>query len=297
VVTRFLLEPALFPARVAGETFGDHAVHLELAGELFRIEGLSQAQMTSVQSRYGPPLLDASTTRRLDDSPAALQTMRVSSSEFVPIDTRGWEYEVDLHWREDGFTLSGMNVMARIEGDRGGLWTSVEDESAFWGVLENVLRPWLAARLLARGGLLVHSAAVSGFLFAGVSGAGKSTIAKMGIDAGRPVSSDDLNAVRDGVIAPLPFTGDLKEDQLHDEPVPLRAVVALHKGDHEELQEMSVAESASLLVRCAPYVNRDPHVAADLLARAHELAQSAPRFRLTFRRGANVWPILFERTS
>ena len=123
------------------------------------------------------------------------------------------------------------------------------------------------------------------------------TTAKMGIDAGLPVSSDDLNAVRDGVILPLPFTGDLEEDQLHDEPVPLRAVVALHKGDHEELQEMSVAEAASLLVRCAPYVNRDPHVAADLLARAHELAQSVPRFSLTFRRGANVWPILFDRTA
>lgn len=295
-MTRFLVEPALFPSRVAGETFGDHSATLDLAGEVFRIEGLSTAQKTSVHSRYGSRLLDDSTTRRLDHSPAALQTMRVSESEFVQIDTRGWEYEVDLHWSAGGFTLSGMNVMARIDGDRGGLWTSVEDESAFWGVLENVLRPWLAARLLARGGLLVHSAAVGGFLFAGVSGAGKSTIARMGIDAGLPVSSDDLNAVRDGAIAPLPFTGDLEEDQLHDQSISLRAVVALHKGDREEVEEMSVAESASLLVRCAPYVNRDPHVAAELLARAHELARNVPRFRLTFRRGADVWPILIERT-
>ena len=293
-MTRFLAEPSLFPARVAGETFGTLAVDIELAGEVFRVDGLSPAQVRSIEERYGSR---ARRDMQSGDLVAALRTMRVRETEFVPVDTRGWEYEVDLAWDEEGFALSGMNVMARVDGNRGGLWTCVDDQAAFWGVLENVLRPWLAARLLARGGLLVHSAAVSGFLFAGVSGAGKSTIARMGLEAGLPVSSDDLNAVRDGNIAPLPFTGDLTEQELHGHAIPLRAIVALEKGHGEEVRAMSVAEAASLLVRCAPYVNSDAHHSGELLVAAHELARGVPGLVLTFRPGADVWPILLDRTA
>jgi hypothetical protein len=163
----------------------------------------------------------------------------------------------------------------------------------FYGILENVLRPILAARLLANGGLLVHSASVDGWLFPSPSGGGKSTIARMGLDAGLPVLSDDLNAVTAArMIVPLPFTGDLTEDELSTTPMPIRGLVALEKGDVERLRRMPLAEAVSLLARCAPYVNQDPHRMAQLLDRAAEIAGSARRSVLTFRPRADVWPIL-----
>lgn len=289
---RFVVSPELFPARIAGEVWGPERVTIELAGESYLVDGLSPAQVRGLEERYGSRLTRASGG---DSGAATLHVFRAPISDFVAIDTRGWEYSLDLNWSETAVSMAGMRLMARADfaSARAGLWTCVEDPEEFSGVLENVLRPILAARLLASDGLLVHSASVSGWLFPSPSGGGKSTIARMGLDAGLPVLSDDLNAfVRGGSILPLPFTGDLVEDELSREPTRLGAVVALVKGDREELRPMGLAETISLLVRCAPYVNQDPHRTALLLERAAEIASGTARAELTFRRGADVWPIL-----
>lgn len=289
-MTEFLREPALFPARIAGEPWGSDCCDLELAGERFRIEGLSASQLRGLAERYR--LLEPSQ----DDAAAVLQLFRAPASDFVEFDTRGWQYSADFDWSETGFALSSLHVMARVELGRAGIWTCVEEPGEVFGIVENVLRPMIAARLLATGGLLVHSAAVDGYLFAGHSGAGKSTISHLALEAGLPVLSDDLNAViPDGhgfAIAPLPFTGDLLKSQVSYERTPLRAVMGLEKGDREEVRAMSLAETVSLLVRCAPYVNQDQGRMALLLDRASEIAASTRRRMLTFRRDGHVWPIL-----
>jgi hypothetical protein len=291
-MTEFLREPALFPARIAGETWGSQRCDLELAGETFRIEGLSEVQLRGLVERYGSRLHESSERT----TAAVLQMFRAPASDFLEIDTRGWEYWVDLQWSETGFALSGMRVMARVDVGRAGIWTCVEEPAELSGVVENVLRPLLAARLLATGGLLVHSAAVDGYLFAGRSGAGKSTIARLGLEAGLPVLSDDLNAlVADGerfTIAPLPFTGDLEEHEVSNVQTPLRGMLGLEKGDREDVHSMTLAATVSLLVRCAPYVNQDPLRLPLLLDRAAAIAGSTARGMLTFRRDGHVWPIL-----
>lgn len=292
----FLREPALFPARIAGETWGSERCELALAGETFRIEGLSERQLRGLAERYGTRMHEPS------EGPmaAVLQMFRAPRSDFLEIDTRGWEYWADLQWTETGFSMSGMRVMARVdaarERDRAGIWTCVEEPEELSGVVENVLRPLLAARLLANGGLLVHSAAVAGRLFAGQSGSGKSTISRLALQAGLPVLSDDLNAVvADGerfLIAPLPFTGDLEPHEVSNEPTPLRGVFGLEKGNREEVRPMTLAAAVSLLVRCAPYVNQDPQRMPLLLDRAAAIAAGTARGTLTFRRDGHVWPIL-----
>lgn len=291
-MTQFLHEPSLFPRRISGEVWGAEMVIVELAGDRYRIEGLSQLQAASLRARYGSRVTSG-------DAATTIHVFRAPRSDFREIDTRGWEYALDLDWSDDAVAIAGMRLMARadLSAARTGLWTCVDDVDEFWGVLENVLRPLLAARLLASGGLLVHSAAIDGCLFPAPSGSGKSTIAAMGVRAGQPVLSDDLNAlVPDGggrfTILPLPFTGDLAEDALSNEPQFLRAVVALEKGRSEELRTLPVAEAVALLVRCAPYVNQDVHKTALLLARAADVAAASARAVLTFRVGGDVWPIL-----
>ncbi len=291
-MSQFLVSPELFPARLAGETWGSERAIIELAGEHYRIEGLSRPQRTSLELRYGPRLTQENPAGK---AAVELHVFRAPRSDFKEIDTRGWEYSLDLEWSESAIRMAGMRLMARADlaSSRAGLWTCVEDEAEFSGVLENVLRPILAARLLANGGLLVHSASVDGWLFPSPSGGGKSTIARMGLNAGLPVLSDDLNAVvAGGKILPLPFTGDLEEDELSAEPMPLRAIVALEKSDHESVRPMPLADAVSLLARCAPYVNQDPHRTILLLDRAAELAASSARAVLAFRPDADVWPIL-----
>lgn len=284
-MSRFLTSPSMFPARLAGEPWGAHRVTLDLPGGPFVITGISEAQALSLGDRYqrrdAPPSI-----------PFEIAVFRAAPSDFKTIDTRGWEYELEI----DGEAIAGMDLMARLGPERAAIWTTVTARDAFWGVVENVLRPLLARRLLAGRALLVHSASVvvdgRGFLFAGMSGDGKSTIAAMALAAGHEVLSDDLNAVGDGEILPLPFTGDLPSAAVRNTAAPLHAIVALEKGSHDAMRPLSTTKSTSLLVRCAPYVNRDPAFGDALLDRAHELAVSARTGVLTFRKDGNPWPIL-----
>ena len=291
---RFLREPALFPARLAGEPWGASRAIVSLADREFSIQGLSATQHASLATRYGRRLHDASNTQ-----PAmTLEIFRAPASDFVEIDTRGWEYWLDLAWSADGLSIAGMRLMARLDfgARRGAIWTSVDDAAEFWGIVENVLRPLLAATLLRDGGLLVHSTGAGGLLFPGASGDGKSTIARLALDAAVPVLSDDLNAVVrtvDGfALMPLPFSGDLRESELATESQPLRALVGLRKGDRESLAPLSLAAATALLVSAAPYVNQDEGAATLLLDRAAAVASGLPRATLTFRRDGDVWPIL-----
>jgi hypothetical protein len=296
---QFLVSPELFPARISGEIWGEESATIELAGELYRVEGLSASQRASLQARYGPRMSSQLSARSSQENPPpVLRVFRAARTDFREIDTRGWDYALDIAWSEEAVTMSGLRLMARADlaSSRGGLWTCVDSEAEFWGVLENVLRPILAARLLANGGLLVHSASVDGWLFPSPSGGGKSTIARMGLDAGWPVLSDDLNAIdATGTIVPLPFTGDLDEDVLCKTPMPIRGIVALEKGDREAVRPLPLAEAISLLLRSSPYVNQDPHRTTLLLDRAADIASSVPRAVLTFRPGTDVWPILASR--
>jgi hypothetical protein len=285
---RFLTAPELFPVRHSGERWGDETFALDLPGGPYRATGLASEQRAALAERY--------TESQRDDAAIDLVVFRAPESDFRPIDTRGWEYSLDF----DGPAIAGMRLMARIDAERAAIWTPVADREHFAGVFENVLRPLVAMRLLAAGGLLVHSAAVllgeRALLFAGPSGSGKSTTARMALDANHEVLSDDLNAiVRDGerfMVVPLPFTGDLTRDELTTRSAPLRAIVRLEKGSEESFRAMSLADGVSLLVRSSPYVNRDAASAELLLDRATELARAAQLGVLTFRRDGDVWPIL-----
>ncbi len=293
---QFLHSPALFPARLAGETWGEAVAGLDLPGGPYRITGLTNAQRESLTDRYEDRVTPA------ESAAIELVIYRAPATDFRAIDTRGWEYALDYQPSESAADIAGMRLMSRIDlgRQRAAIWTSVDDRAEFWGVVENVLRPLVALRLLATGGLLVHSAGVAfgqkGFLFAGPSGAGKSTVARLAFEHRHPVLSDDLNAVvRDGdgfALAPLPFTGDLVASQIGREAVRLRSIVRLDKGETESIRRMGAAESVSLLIRSAPYINRDPHRAQLLLDRAGELVAAAARAVLTFRRDGDIWPIL-----
>jgi hypothetical protein len=296
--SRFLTHPELFPARMAGEPWGDESVTLNLPGGPYRVTGLSCDQALSVSDRFrkgeGRRTKENGESAASDPRPATseITIFRASPTDFRTIDTRGWSYDLDI----DGPSIAGMNLMARLGAERAAIWTSAAGREAFWGVLENVLRPLVARRLLAGDGVLVHSSAVvlggRAFLLAGPSGAGKSTLAALALQAGHEVMSDDLNAVAGNEIVPLPFAGDLSPDVLCTTPAPLHAVVALEQGTHDGVRALSRAEAVSLLVRCAPYVNRDAALGEALLDRAHTIARRAKTAVLTFRRDGDVWPIL-----
>ncbi|HVT58050.1 MAG TPA: hypothetical protein VHR45_06600 [Thermoanaerobaculia bacterium] len=207
---RFLHNPDLFPARRAGEVWGDREVILDLPGGPYRLAGLAAAQEESLRSGYGdlcrprgaaPPPAD----RAAAVAPGTVTEARIfraAAADFRQFDTRGWDYELDTDNTPEAVRLAGLRLLARLEWRptlAAALWTSEGEGELFPGICENFLRILVAYRLLEAGGVVLHSAGLllagSAFLFLGRSGAGKTTLARLASERGAEVLSDDLNAV------------------------------------------------------------------------------------------------------
>ncbi len=299
----FLRHPDLFQGRRSGEAWGDRGVTLDVPGGPYRFSGLAAAQEEAVRRRFGGlcrPLVER--------EEIATAVFRAPLADFLEIDTRGWEYALDLDHAPLSVRVAGLRLMARLDwgpGLAGGLWTPEAVGEEWTSVCENYLRLLAAYRLLAAGGVVLHSAGVTGgsdgtaaWLLLGPSGAGKTTASRLCLAAGAEVLSDDLNAVLPGtgagpVVARLPFTGDLGARDVRDEGGwPLRGVLRLRQGPREALAPLSPAAALAALAAAAPYVNRDPFRREALLTVLERLARAVPAWELTFSLGADLWSIL-----
>jgi len=301
---RFLAFPDLFPARRAGESWGDRRLAFDLPGGPYLAAGLSAAQAAAAEERFGelcrPP-------RAGDGDGVETRLFAVAPSDFLAVDTRGWEYALDFDYAPAAVRIAGIRLMARIDWARSlsaALWTSEDGGAAgdlFPGIFENFLRVVVAYRLLEAGGLVVHSAGVvdagAAYLFLGRSGAGKTTLSRMSERAGRTVLSDDLNALLPDAagglrVEKLPFTGDVGERRKAAPPFPLALLLRLEKGAENSLQPLSKAGAAAQLLACAPFVNRDTHRRELVEATAAELAGAARAGVLAVSLCGGVWDTL-----
>jgi hypothetical protein len=296
---RFLRNPDLFPARVAGEPWGERTVSLDLVGGPYVFRGLDAEQEAVARGHFSGFCVPAELTvgRSVD-----CLAMRVVDREFSRFDVRGWEFTLDLDPTPDSVRIAGLGLMARLEWRpslRAAFWTAASG-AAFAGVLENVLRVLVSYRLVEAGGALFHSAGVvaqdGAWLFLGRSGAGKSTLARLSLGEGRQVLSDDLNAVlREGdhcSVAPVPFAGDHRG--LVTERPRLAAICKLRQGDETRLDPLSPAEALAAMLAAAPFVNQDRHRLEPLLENLEALLAGRPRYAATIALGAPVWHRLVQ---
>jgi hypothetical protein len=313
---RFLTYPDLFPARRAGEPWGDRQVSLDLPGGPYQVAGLSAVQAAAVGERFGELCQESGRQGGRGDAAVRGLLFTAPPGDFRAVDTRGWEYAMDFAHEERSVRLSGLKLMARLDWTpalNGALWTS-EEGPLFPGIFENFLRVLVAYRLLAEGGVVLHSAGVTAatssetaetspddgaFLFLGPSGAGKTTLSRMSEERGHTVLSDDLNALLPGPepgsaprVVKLPFTGDLGDRREAHPPRPLRGLLKLEKGFADRLRPLSPGETLALLFACSPFVNADPYREEPLLDVLAGLAQAAPGSVLTFSLAGGFWSIL-----
>jgi hypothetical protein len=283
----FLTNPDAFPEAVAGEAWGVHQRLLDLPGGPFLIKGLSSAQASLIDREYSATV----TAPFPSEGCHTTEVLRHDPGFFREFDVNGWEYTLDLDFASDRLRLAALQFAALVpwtDGVTAGLWTSVED-TWFQGVIENYLRVIVAHRLLLRDGLLLHSAGVvldgSAYLFIGASGAGKSTLARKALESGVPIFSDDLNAVvglsAEPVVAELPFTGELRNQDASRGTAPLRGVFLLRKGDRISCERMSHGEGIATIVATAPYISRGADNLDPLVAAAATLTARVPVARLT----------------
>lgn len=294
---RYLTNPDLFPARFAGESWGNLEVELEVAGSRVRFGGLCEWQVDEIRHHYQPLIVDSEGA-----SDIRVGVFRAPAVDFVQFNRGGWEYVTDIEYGPNDTRLAGIRFMGRIAwqpGLRAAIWTADDGHTSVLGAVENLLRTLTAYDLVARGGALVHSAGVvhhgKAVLFVGRSGAGKSTTARICRELGIQVLSDDMNAILPSEeggfeVRRVPFTGVLDLPQTASTRAPLAAVFRLVQSETIGAEALPAAELLSQLLVCSPYVNADPMRRDALISNLGACVDQVPGYSLRFKPDPSFWP-------
>lgn len=164
--------------------------------------------------------------------------------------------------------------------------------------IDSVLRIVHTLALAREGGFLMHSASAiindKAFLFAGVSGAGKTTISRLAPAASR-LLSDEVSYVRrqrGGYVAyGTPFAGELARSG-ENVSAPLGAIYLLEKGPGNLVSPVGAAEAARAILANVLFFAEDEALVQAVFAAALDLVERVPVRRLAFAPDARVWELL-----
>jgi hypothetical protein len=162
-------------------------------------------------------------------------------------------------------------------------------------LFHTALRQFLAYLLPLEGrGCMLHASGVAldgeaaGFF--GVSGSGKSTIARLA--PGAVLTDESLALGRDGgrwVAHTTPFWGDYDPGPSSVESAPLAGLFHLVKAERDRVTRLTWQEAVRGLSQSLMYQVRDPAYEAALFKQACALASEVPCYRLEFRPTVEVW--------
>jgi hypothetical protein len=164
--------------------------------------------------------------------------------------------------------------------------------------IDGVLRIVHTLVLAKQGGLLLHSASAvrngKAFLFAGVSGAGKTTIARLA-PADATLLTDEISYVRrqgDGYVAfGTPFTGELAKLG-ENASAPVAALYLLAQGSENRIDPIAPGEAARRLLANVLFFAEDEELVHCVFHSVFEFVSRVPVSRLTFVPDARVWELI-----
>jgi len=171
-------------------------------------------------------------------------------------------------------------------------------QSASPYAIDAVLRIVHSLVLAKQGGLLLHSASAirngRAFLFAGVSGAGKTTISRLA-PSDATLLTDEISYVRkqDGgyVAYGTPFTGELARVG-ENVSAPVAALYLLAQGPENRIEPVPAGEAARSLLANVLFFAEDEDLVQAAFHAAFEFVSRVPVSRLTFVPDSRVWELI-----
>lgn len=158
--------------------------------------------------------------------------------------------------------------------------------------------------LAPEGGFLVHAASAirngRAFLFAGISGAGKTTLSRLA-PPDVALLTDEISYVRratgprmseGGYLAfGTPFAGELARigENLH---APLAAVYLLVQGPENRIEPVAPAEAVRAMLRNILFFAHDDELVQLVFRAAFDFVAAVPVQRLVFTPDARVWELI-----
>lgn len=164
--------------------------------------------------------------------------------------------------------------------------------------IDAVLRIVHTLVLAKQGGFLLHSASAirngKAFLFAGVSGAGKTTISRLA-PADATLLTDEISYVRKrdaGYVAfGTPFTGELAKLG-ENASAPVAALYLLAQGPENRIEPVAVADAGRELLTNMLFFAEDQEMVHWAFQAACDFVHRVPVHRLTFVPDARVWEMI-----
>ncbi len=188
-------------------------------------------------------------------------------------------------------------------GDFRALWNAAEGrgrirQSRNPYAIDSVLRIIHTLILAKQGGFLLHAAsAIRGgraFLFAGVSGAGKTTISRLAPPDAR-LLTDEVSYVRrqgdEYWACGTPFAGELATVG-ENQSAPVKTLFLLEKGTENRIGPVAPPDAVRLLMRNILFFADDPELVSLVFQSACQFVERVPVWRLIFAPDRRVWEII-----
>lgn len=166
--------------------------------------------------------------------------------------------------------------------------------------IDTIIRIATSFAAIHNGGFLVHSSCINrdgdAFMFCGVSGSGKSTMAKLSQERYR-IFTDEMTLIEkqsDGYAAwGTPFWGEMQRS-VH-ECAPLKGIFHLAKAEENSIEELPRAERIKELMRVIMCFGQEKILAERLLEQAIAFTAVVPFNRLHFKPDISVWDVINEK--
>lgn len=164
--------------------------------------------------------------------------------------------------------------------------------------IDSVLRIVHSLMQADRGGFLVHSASAirngRAFLFAGQSGAGKTTISRHAPED-TLLLTDEISYVRkqgDAYLAfGTPFTGELDKPG-QNTSAPVSGLYILSKGSKNRLDPIAPSDAVRALLANILFFAKDEELVRSVFDSAFDFTTRVPVAKLTFLPDARVWELI-----
>jgi hypothetical protein len=239
-----------------------------------------------------------------------LELLQNRYAGFVSMESEA-EFDFDVDLAAPAFTDRDADVSVRHHsgqwfmerGDFRAEWnpatrTGTIHQSANPYSIDAVLRIVHTLVLAKQGGFLLHSASAirngKAFLFAGVSGAGKTTISRLA-PADATLLTDEISYVRkqdEGYVAfGTPFTGELAKIG-ENTSAPVAALYLLAQGLENRIEPVAVADAGRELLANMLFFADDPELVHWAFQAACDFVDRVPVYRLTFVPDARVWEMI-----
>jgi len=150
---------------------------------------------------------------------------------------------------------------------------------------------------LIKGDILIHASGINhsgrGYLFSGISGKGKSTMAKLWDNAGAKVIHDDRLIIRNNGDGYKMYNTPVYNNDEPSESL-LNKIFLIGHGKTNEIIPLSGAAAVSLIMANCIQHNWDPEIVARLLGSVSIMCKSIPAARLLFRPDMSVIDHILE---